>query len=161
MRSLIVGIAITIAGATAVRVQNRDTVIFGLPIYNGDEAVKKQCEEAASKPAVSKSACMAAEALQEKDARDELAKIWNSLDSSIRLQCITNRSVDSYSGLKQCIEHVVKRERGRYRQRGESGSIRSSQNSPSVMEARRRPDSGSAPQSLRRNCTQRKTCRLR
>src|SRR5262245_24381885 len=109
MRSLLVGIAITIAGATAVRAQNRDTVIFGLPIYNGDEAVKKQCEEAASKPAVSKSACMAAEALQEKDARDELAKIWNSLDSSIRLQCITNRSVDTYSGLKQCIEHVIAR----------------------------------------------------
>jgi hypothetical protein len=34
-------------------------VIFGLPIYNSDEAVKKQCEEAAPKPAVSKSACMA------------------------------------------------------------------------------------------------------
>ena len=77
--------------------------------FYGDEAVKKQCEEAAPKPAVSKPACMAAGALQEKQARDELAKIWNTLDSSIRLQCSTNRSVDSYSGLKQCIEH----ERGR------------------------------------------------
>src|SRR4030095_3934005 len=82
---------------------------FGLPIDNGDEAVKKQCEEAAPKPAVSKPACMAAGALQEKQSRDELAKIWNTLDSSIRLQCSTNRSVDSYSSLKQCIEH----ERGR------------------------------------------------
>jgi hypothetical protein len=109
MRSLLVGIAIMIAGATAVRAQTRDTVIFGLPLYNGDEAVKKQCEEAAPKPAVSKSACMAAAAKREKDARDELTKIWNRLDSSIRLQCITNRSVDSYSDLKQCIE------RGPYR----------------------------------------------
>src|SRR5262249_43908918 len=83
------------AGATAVRAQTRDTVIFGVPLYNGDEAVKKQCEEAAPKPAVSKSACMAAAAKREKDARDELTKIWNRLDSSIRLQCITNRSVDS------------------------------------------------------------------
>jgi hypothetical protein len=109
MRSLLLGIAIMIAGATAVRAQTRDTVIFGLPIDNGDEAVKKQCEEAAPKPAVSKPACMAAGALQEKQSRDELAKIWNTLDSSIRLQCSPNRSVDSYSSLKQCIEH----ERGR------------------------------------------------
>jgi hypothetical protein len=42
---------------------------------------------------------------------DELTKIWNSLDSSIRLQCITNLSVDSYTGLKQCIEHMAKRGR--------------------------------------------------
>jgi hypothetical protein len=52
MRTLLVGIAIMIAGATAVRAQTRDTVIFGLPLYNRDEAVKKQCEEAAPKPAV-------------------------------------------------------------------------------------------------------------
>jgi hypothetical protein len=109
MRILLVGIAIMIAGATAVRAQTRDTVIFGLPLYNRDEAVKKQCEEAAPKPAVSKSACMVAAAKKEKDARDELTKIWNSLDSSIRLQCITNLSVDSYTGLKQCIEHMAKR----------------------------------------------------
>jgi hypothetical protein len=70
MRTLLVGIAIMIAGATAVRAQTRDTVIFGLPLYNRDEAVKKQCEEAAPKPAVSKSACMAAAAKKEKDARD-------------------------------------------------------------------------------------------
>jgi hypothetical protein len=111
MRTLLVGIAIMIAGATAVRAQTRDTVIFGLPLYNRDEAVKKQCEEAAPKPAVSKSACMATAAKKEKDARDELTKIWNSLDSSIRLQCITNLSVDSYTGLKQCIERVAKRGR--------------------------------------------------
>src|SRR5262249_35391002 len=109
MRTLLVGIAIMIAGATVVCAQTRDTGIVALQIYNVDEAVKKQCEEAAPKPAVSKSACMAAGALQQKEARDELAKIWNTLDSSIRLQCSTNRSVDSYSGLKQCIEH----ERGR------------------------------------------------
>jgi hypothetical protein len=78
IRSLLVGIAIMLAGATAVRAQTRDTVIFGLPIYNSDEAVKKQCEEAAPKPAVSKPACMAAGALQEKQSRDELAKIWNT-----------------------------------------------------------------------------------
>jgi len=104
MRSLLVGIAIMIAGATAVCGQTRDTVIFGLPIYNSDEALQKQCEDAALKPAVSKSACMAAGALQEKQAHDELAKIWNSIDSRIRLRCITNRSVDSYSGLKECID---------------------------------------------------------
>ena len=104
MRSLLVGIAIMIAGATAVRAQTRDTVIFGMPIYDSDEAVKKQCEEAALKPEVPKSACLAAGALQEKQAHDELARIWNSIDSHIRLRCITNRSVDSYSGLKQCID---------------------------------------------------------
>jgi hypothetical protein len=38
-----VGIAIMIAGATAVRAQTRDTVIFGLPIYNGDEATDWCC----------------------------------------------------------------------------------------------------------------------
>jgi ribosomal protein L37E len=99
MRTLLVCIAIMIAGATAVRAQTWDTVIFGLPLYNRDEAVKKQCEETAQ-PAVSKSACMAAAAKKEKDGRDDLTKIWNSLDSSIRLQCITNLSVDSYTGLK-------------------------------------------------------------
>ena len=70
MRSLLVGIAIVIAGATATRSQT-------LPFYN----------------------------------IDELAKNWNLLASSIRLQCIANRSVDSYFGLKQCIEHVAKRGR--------------------------------------------------
>ena len=103
MRTLLVIIVIMIAGATGVRAQTRDTVIFGLPLYNRDEAVKKQCEEASPKPE-SKSACMAATAIEEKDARDELKKIWNSLDSDIRLQCSTNRSVHSYSDLKRCIE---------------------------------------------------------
>jgi hypothetical protein len=41
----------------------------------------------------------------------ELAKNWNLLASSIRLQCIANRSVDSYFGLKQCIEQVAQRGR--------------------------------------------------
>ena len=103
MRALLVGIVIMIVGATAVRAQTRETVIFGLPIYNRDEAVKKQCEEAAPKPQY-KSACMAAALIEEKDARDELKKVWNSLDSDIRLQCSTNRSVHSYSALKRCIE---------------------------------------------------------
>src|SRR5262245_46964061 len=104
MRSLLVGIAIMIAGATAMRAQTRDTVIFGLPIYNSDAAMMKQCEEATLKPEVPKSACLAVGALQEKQAHDELAKVWNSIDSRIRLQCIINRSVDSYSGLKECID---------------------------------------------------------
>jgi hypothetical protein len=44
MRTLLVGIAIMIAGATAVRAQTRDTVIFGLPLYNRDEAVKSNAK---------------------------------------------------------------------------------------------------------------------
>ena len=110
-----------IASASAVRAQT-------LPFYNADELVKKCIEtaperaaEAASKynsPGELSSFLKINEAvcktllMMEQQSRDELAKNWNALDSSIRLQCIANRSADSYYGLKQCIEHVAKRGRG-------------------------------------------------
>jgi hypothetical protein len=111
MRSLLVGIAIVIAGATAMRAQT-------LPFYNIDELAKK-CVETAAEAATNYSrrgdlsSFLADEAVckalsnMEQQSRDELAKNWNLLASSIRLQCISNRSVDSYSGLQQCIEHVA------------------------------------------------------
>src|SRR5262245_12782283 len=115
MRSLLVGIAIVIAGATATRAQT-------LPFSNIDELAKK-CVETAAEAATNYSrlsdlsSFLADEAVckalskMEQQSRDELAKNWNLFASSIRLQCISNRSVDSYSGLKQCIEHVAKRGR--------------------------------------------------
>jgi len=115
MRSLLVGIAIVIAGATATRAQT-------LPFYNIDELAKK-CVETAAEAATKYSrlgdlsSFLADEAVCkalsniDQQSRDELAKNWNLLASRIRMQCISNRSVDSYSGLKQCIEHVAKRGR--------------------------------------------------
>jgi hypothetical protein len=115
MRSLLVGIAIVIAGATTTRAQT-------LPFYNIDELAKK-CVETAAEVAAKYSrlgelsSFLADEAVckalsnTDRQSLDELVKNWNLLASSIRLQCISNRSVDSYSGLKQCIEHVAKRGR--------------------------------------------------
>src|SRR5262245_52867279 len=115
MRSLLVGIAIVIAGATATRAQT-------LPFYNIDELAKK-CVETGAEAATKYSrlgdlssfladevVCKALSNM-ERQSRDELTKNWSLLASSIRLQCIANRSVDSYFGLKQCIEHVAKRVR--------------------------------------------------
>ena len=113
MRSLLVGIAIVIAGATATRAQT-------LPFYNIDELAKK-CVETAAEAATKYSrlgdlsSFLADEAVckalsnMDRQSLAELAKNWNLLASSIRLQCIANRSVDSYFGLKQCIEQVAKR----------------------------------------------------
>src|SRR5262245_64929947 len=108
MRTLLLGIAIMIASASAVRAQT-------LPFYNADELVKKCIEtaperaaEAASKynsPGELSSFLKINEAvcktllMMEQQSRDELAKNWNALDSIIRLQCIADRSVDSYYGL--------------------------------------------------------------
>ena len=115
MRSLLVGIAIVIAGATATRAQT-------LPFYNIDELTKK-CVETAAEAATKYSrlgdlsSFLADEAVckalsnMERQSLDELVKNWNLLTSSIRLQCIANRSVDSYFGLKQCFEHAAKRGR--------------------------------------------------
>ena len=115
MRSLLVGIAILIAGATATRAQT-------LPFYNIDELAKK-CVETAAEAATKYSrlgdlsSFLADEAVckalsnMDRQSLAELAKNWNLLASSIRLQCIANRSVDSYFGLKQCIEQVAKRGR--------------------------------------------------
>jgi hypothetical protein len=115
MRILLVGMAIVIAGATATRAQT-------LPFYNIDELAKK-CVETAAKAAKDYgrpeelSSFLADEAMckalsnMDRQSLDELVKNWNLLASSIRMQCISNRSVDSYSGLKQCIEHVAKRGR--------------------------------------------------
>jgi hypothetical protein len=112
MRSLLVGIAIVIAGATATRAQT-------LPFYNIDELAKK-CVETAAEAATKYSrlgdlsSFLADEAVckalsnMDRQSLAELAKNWNLLASSIRLQCIANRSVDSYFGLKQCIEQVAK-----------------------------------------------------
>jgi hypothetical protein len=115
MRGLLIGIAIVIAGATATRAQT-------LPFYNIDELAKK-CVETAAEAATKYSrlgdlsSFLADEAMckalsnMERQSLDNLVKNWSLLASSIRLQCIANGSVDSYFGLKQCIEDVAKRGR--------------------------------------------------
>jgi hypothetical protein len=108
-----------IAGATPVRAQT-------LPYYDLDAQVTK-CEADAEKRGKefaershggADAARSFAEAVRstcktllglEKQARDELAKHWNSHDSNIRLKCISTEWVVDYTGLEKCNADIEKK----------------------------------------------------
>jgi uncharacterized membrane protein len=109
LRVLAVGIAIVIAGATAVRAQT-------LPFYTA-EAVNEHCRaelenqaETNAKKGIAppETVCALYRGLNNAD-RDELARRWTSIDASIRTQCVVTKQVVDYSTLKSCIEILEKR----------------------------------------------------
>jgi hypothetical protein len=81
----------------------RGTPTVTLPFYDVDALVAKCAEQAPQHGEGLKSACKLLPIL-EKQVHDELAKHWDSHDSSIRLQCIATKQVVDSTSLRNCIE---------------------------------------------------------
>jgi hypothetical protein len=105
-----------IVGATPVRAQTQ-------PFYNIDALVAKCMAETPKRAEeMAKSTRSTASNMRdlaeqvctllpilEKETHEELAKHWDSHDSSIRLQCIVTPQVVDSTGLQKCIEYTEKK----------------------------------------------------
>lgn len=84
-----------------------------LPFYSVD-SIKAACMEYVEKQAtkkrrVSPETVCAIHTGMNASALQDLARRWTSINSSIRMQCITAKQVANYSALRECIEILEKR----------------------------------------------------